>query len=450
MRTSGCAKIDEQTAARNRRDSLYFVALGSVIFFLVGFALEAAVPISTADFRVVYFSARCILRHSDPYQQSQLAQVYHEEGGETPYDTAVVRRTETVYIYPPTAYIVTIPFALMPFGIAHLLWLACTAFAYLTACILIWLAAAEYAPLLAGCLIGLTLANSELLLILGNPAGLALSLGIIGTWCIIKERYPVLGVVCFSLGLLLKPHDIAMLWLFFALSPGIFKKRALQILSLVLAVGGLACISAYLIAPGWPVELQHNLVATSAQGDLSDPGPTSMAAHGIGMMINLQTILSLLRNQASFYNPVSYAISLLLLLPALYLTPKKSNSIEVSWFALGAYGAISMLPIYHRLYDARVLILAIPLTAVLWKKRDPMAKLAALVAAGTILLTGGIPWGIFLRLSSNLHPSTDLTKTIMVLSQVAPAPAILLVSSLIYIRAYWIYATAGDPQPLRD
>ncbi len=437
--------LPSRVEAGVRRDGLCLFWLGAIAFLLVGFALGKAVAVSTADFRVVYFAARCLIEHGDPYQETQLADTYIKGQGTTPKDSQITRSTEYRYNYLPTAFIVTLPFAVLPFHIAQALWLIVTASSLIFASFLVWDVAALYAPVLSGALIGLTLANSELILMLGNPAGIAVSLCIIGVWCLVVRRYQFVGILCFAISLMLKPHVAGLVWLYFLMSDRNSRNKALQILMTVAMLSVPIAILMGTRAPHWFSEWRSVMAAFSSRGDINDPGPSSMAAHGIGMMINLQTVFSLIKNEPSFYDSASYVLGLLLLCPLLYLTARKKASEELCWFALSAYASISMLPVYHRVYDARILILAVPMTAILWKRRSQYSKISVFIGATTIVLTGAIPWGIFLRISSGLHPSTNFSKSIAVISQVAPVPVILLISSVFYLRAYWVEAQAENP-----
>jgi len=76
--------------------------------------------------------------------------------------------------------------------------------------------------------------------------------------------------------------------------------------------------------------------------------------------------------------------------------------------------------------------------------------LALLVNTAGFVVTGDLPWAIFLGLISNLHlPATGLSGQILTAAQVFPTPAILLVMGVFYL---WVYArrcSAHDPpQPL--
>ncbi len=67
------------------------------------------------------------------------------------------------------------------------------------------------------------------------------------------------------------------------------------------------------ISPHWMQELSGNLSATSVPGGITDPGPNSMSGSGGGMIIDLQTVVSVFRNDPRLYNPITYLICGLLL-----------------------------------------------------------------------------------------------------------------------------------------
>jgi hypothetical protein len=422
---------DKMTNAR--RDGLYLVILGIAVFLLMGLALENAAPVATADFRVVYYSARCLLEHHDPYSERELDAIYHAEGGESPQDTPSIRLTERQYIYLPTAFPLTIFFALFPFGTAHFLWLGLTGASLIVAAVLIWDTASASAPALSGFLVGLLLASCELYLALGNPGGIAIGLCVIAAWCFVRERYVVAGTLCMALSLMLKPHDSGLIWLCFLLAGGSYRRRAVQTLAVILLLSVPAVVWVWHVQPNWFMELQANLVGNGAHGSLSDPGPKSSAGHGIGMMINLQTAISMFDDDPKIYNPASYLIAgiLFLLWIAKILRLQPRNDREI-WFAIAPIAALSMLPLYHRLYDAKLLILSIPACAMLWLQGGVIAWVAVLLNLGAIVLTSGFFWAIFLR----ILPHLSIPSSILVAAQVLPVPGILLVSAVFYL---WIF-----------
>ncbi|MGA8727118.1 MAG: glycosyltransferase family 87 protein [Terracidiphilus sp.] len=420
-----------------RMDGLYLVLLGCAMFLLVGFGLENAAPVSSVDFRVMYFSARCFLEHCDPYQESNLRHIYHVEGGETPADSPLTRKNETQYIYLPSAFSLTAPFAVLPFWPAHVLWLVLTAGSFIFAGFLVFDMGASYAPVLAGSLVCVALADAELFLILGNPAGIAISLCIVSVWCFLRERYAAVGIVCLAVSLMLKPHDSGLIWLYFLLAGGANRRRALQALAMAVALSLPSILWLTHVAPNWVQEWHSNLVANSGRGGLSDPGPSSIAAHGIGMVVSLQPVISLFRDDSRFYNPLAWLVCGTLLLVWLAKTLRSCLSPTAAWFAIAPIAALSMLPIYHRIYDAKLLLLTIPACAILWSKRGPVAWIALSLTTAGILLTGGIPWALFLFLLKYLNPSSaGFSGEMLTALQVIPAPMILLAVGVFYL---WVY-----------
>jgi hypothetical protein len=145
-----------------RMDGLYLLLMGSMVFLFLGMALESVSSAAMTDFKVVYYSTRCLLHHSDPYKESDVLRTYRAEGGERPFESASGRQVVTQFMYLPTAFSFTAPFAMLPFSPAHLLWMALVVGGLIFASFLIWDLAANYAPIVTGALLCFLLANSEL------------------------------------------------------------------------------------------------------------------------------------------------------------------------------------------------------------------------------------------------------------------------------------------------
>jgi hypothetical protein len=427
---------------RTRLDGLYFLLLGSVIFVLLGAVLENASDVSMQDFRVVYYPSRCLIQHCDPYNESEVLRVYRAEEVYRPSDTPNMLQFVTRYIYLPSSFFFTVPFAMLPWGPAHILWMTLTIGSLIFASLLTWNLGANHAPILSGVLIGFLLANSEVLAILCNSAGIAVSLCVVSVWCFLRERFAPAGILCFAMSLAIKPQDAGLIWLYFFLAGGVYRRRALQTLLATVALSLPGVLWVWHASPHWMQEWHANLLAFSAHGGLTDPGPASANGFGLSMMTNLQTVIAFFRDDPRIYNSATYLVCAPLLLVWAYATLRFRPSPKRAWLALAAITALSMLPVYHRLNDTKLLLLTIPACAMLWAEGGLIRWLALAVNTAGFVLTGDIPWTILLGLIRYLHLSTTgLSGQILRATLVLPTPLILLVMGIFYL---WVYVARSS------
>jgi len=426
---------------RKRRIGLALILLASGISSLWGSLLGHNSPNSGGDFKGVYYDARCLLQHRDLYKEGEPLRVYKEENGELPESSHGLRQVLTLNVYLPTTFIFIAPFAMLPWGPAHLLWLLVTAVSFTLAAFLIWDIGAKYAPVIACGLICFLLANSELLYGTGNAAGMAVSLCVVAVWCFLKERFVLAGVLCLAVSLAIKPHDAGLVWLYFLLAGGVFRKRALQSLALTAVLGLAAILWVTQVAPNWMQELHADLQGASAPGGLSNPAIDSVTGRSPAMVIDLQSALSVFRDDPRIYNPVSYLVCGALLLVWLVPSFRLRFSQRRAWFALAAVVPLTMLVTYHRPYDAKLLLLTVPACAMLWAEGGRSRWVALLVNGLGIVLAGDIPLVIFVNLYQSLHLSTvELSGKIMTVLLMRPVPLILLAMAIFYL---WVYVRRG-------
>ena len=418
-------------------DGLYLLLLGSVIFVLLGMIVESSAVVTTVDYKVVYYSARCLIRHIDPYQENEVLRVYQAESADRPLESEKVRQIVSRYMYLPTAFAVTVPFALLPWGPAHILWLTLTIGSVIVASFLIWNVGADFAPIVSGILIGFFLANSEVLVVLCNPAGIAVSLCVVAAWCFIRERFVPAGILCLAVSLVVKPQDAGLVWLYFLLAGGVYRRRALQTLVATLALGLPGILWVWSVAPNWLQEWRSNILAFSVHGGINDPGPASTGGHGLGMLVNLQAVLSVFRDDPHFYNPVSYLICVPLLLLWLIVTLRSRPTPAKAWIGLAAIAALSMLPVYHRQQDTKLLLLTVPACAMLWAEGGLTGWLAVLVTSTGLIFTGDIPWAVLLGLSNKLHlVAGGIVAKLLLGTELFSVPLILLMVGIFYLVVY--------------
>ncbi len=422
----------------SRRDGLNFIVLGSLMFVLFGVALSVSSHATMVDFKLNYYPARCLIQHCDPYNEADVMRVFRAEQNAHPVESARQNLYLTGYPYWPTIFFLTVPLAVLPFQIASLIWMTATGGGLILASFLMWDIGAELAPVITGALIGFLLANSELCLVVGNVAGIVVSLCVVAAWCFIKRRFVAWGVVCLAVSLAIKPHDTGLIWMYFLLAGGVYRRRALQTFAVTVALSLPGVLWVTYISPHWLRELQSNMQELLAHGATGDPGPASSGGHALEMMINLQTAISVFRDEPRFYNPVSYVLCgvvfLILCLATLRVAPSPSRA----WLAIASLAALTMLPVYHRQADAKLLLLTIPALAILWTRGGLTGWLALAITTAGFVLTSEIPWAIVLGIISHLHmPDAEWSRELVICVQVFPIPLILLVVSIFYL---WVYA----------
>jgi hypothetical protein len=444
LQTPGCSvrHIDEFSPScpseypiRKRRIALLWILLASGIS--IGWGLYVGqTGNGWVDFRAVYYGTRCLLLHHNPYKVSELENVYRTEGGERPTESVQTLQCVTLYVNVPTTFIFVAPFAVLPWGPAHLLWITFTAGVFILAAFLMWEMGVSYAPKISLLLICILLANCESLFCTGNTAGLVIGLCVVAVWCFIQDRFVGAGVLCLALSLAIKPHDSGLIWLYFLLAGGIYRKRALQtlVITLVLALSAFLWLSH--VAPHWMQDWQTNLAAISAPGGINEPGLNSLTGRSAFMVIDLQAVISVFLDNPRIYNPASYLICGALLLVWSVCTLRSNFSRSRGWFALAAVTAPTMLVTYHRPWDAKLLMLTVPACAMLWAERGPIRWIALLVTGAGFVLVGDIPLAILSNLPLGHLGTNGVLEQMRTLLLTRPASLILLVMGIFYL---WVY-----------
>jgi len=427
--------------ARMRRIALVWILLSSGISIWWGFAIGRAVN-AWVDFRAVYAGTQCLLQHHNPYRQSELASVYRAEDGQRMQEIpkafqAKATQAVTLYVNVPTVFIFVAPFAMLSWGPAHWLWMTLTAGVIILATYLMWDLAASYAPKVSLFLVCLLAANCEMIFGGGNAAGLAVGLCAVAAWCFLRDRFVLAGVLCLAASLAIKPHDAGLVWLYFLLAGGVYRKRALQTLLITAVLGLSAFLWVSHVAPHWMEDWNSNLTAISAHGGINEPSPNSLTGRDTGMVIDLQAAVSVFRDDPRVYNMVSYLVCGALLLVWSVRTLRLRFSPEGAWLALAAVVPLTMLVTYHRPWDAKLLLLTIPACAMLWARGGAAGKIALWVNAAGLVLTGDVPLAILNLLSNKLHVGTaGIFEQILTVVLNRPASLILLVMGVFYL---WIY-----------
>ena len=428
-----------------QRTGLLLILVGSLVFVLWGTSLARAKPLGGLDFRALYEGAGCLLHHCDPFNPSEMRAYYNATGDARLYPEWALY-TLSLLDYLPTLYPFTGAFAMLPWSMAQSLWTGLTAVSFLLAAYAMWREAKDDAPLLAGCLIGFLLANSEITLSGGNAAGFVVSFCVLATWCFLHDRFVWAGALCMAASLAMKPHDAGLIWLYFLLIGGSFRKRAVQTLAVNLLLGVAAIIWVSLAAPHWFAEMRSVMAIYASHGGANDPGilgdpKSSFRSFGLavypGMVCDLQSIAAVFRDDPMFYNPFTYFFCAPFLAIWIVATLRSPISRDTCYLALAAIVPFTLLVTYHRTTDTKLLLLVIPACALLWSEGGVMKWLAFAVTGAGIFITGDISLvvlGIRAGLPDWVHAGV-LRKVLLVL-EYRPVPLVLLAMGIFYLWAY--------------
>jgi Glycosyltransferase family 87 len=429
---------------RARADGLLLLGLGSLILVLLGFALESSMPGTMGDFRMQYFPARCLLQHGDPYRQEDVLRTYRAERRGQAQEPLGAQLMTTEYIYPPTAFALTVPLAIWGYGPAHNIWMAASCIVLIMAGLAVWDLGSSYAPTLSGFLAGFLLANCELILTNGNVAGIAVGLAVIFVWCVFQNRFVPFGILCLALGLALKPHDTWLVWAFFLLAGRTYRRRAFEVVLVAAAVSLPYVLWVTHVSPHWTRELHSNMASIALLGG-TDPGIGGTGGLEPTMIIDLQAAIGFFSHNANLYNPASYLICGMLLLlwgtTALRLKPTTRGQL----LALSVIAPLTLLPVYHRECDAKLLLLTIPACALLWSEGGTIARIAVVITVLGLFVSADIPWAIDVGLVKSIpEPRNGLAGQLLRASQMVTVPASLLIESAFFL---WVYIKRSADAP---
>ncbi|MGA3130603.1 MAG: glycosyltransferase family 87 protein [Terracidiphilus sp.] len=398
------------------------------------------------DFRAVYAGTRCLIHQHNPYNVSELEREYLSEDGQRPPDSLNYFQAIVICINIPTTFVVVAPFALLSWGPAHILWMLVTGCAFILAILLMWNVGASHAPQVSTFLACIFAVNCESIFAAGNTAGIVVGLCGIAVWCFLENRFVRIGVLLLGLSLAIKPHDVGIIWLYFLLAGGAHRKRALQSLAIAAILGLAAVLWVSHVAPHWMQEWDANMATTSTHGGINEPGLNSYAGRSIYTVVDLQAAISIFRDDPRFYNIASYLVCGSLLLVWSIWTLRARFTVHKAWLALPAAAAFTLLITYHRPWDAKLVMLAIPACCMLWTERGRSGKFALSITAMAVLFAGDVPLAAVKTLADSFDTgTTGLGAQLVTVALRRPEPIALLAMGAFYLWVYMWHASPLQP-----
>jgi hypothetical protein len=203
----------------------------------------------------------------------------------------------------------------------------------------------------------------------------------------------------------------------------------------VFTLGSVAWFARAPTTSHWRTELQANLKGNASPGNVNDPVLANREADSIA---DLQALFGTVDADPKVYNLAAVAVTGGLLLlwawPVLRLRESRTRHL----LALAAIACLTLMPIYHRQYDTRLLLLLFPATALLLRTRRGWGLASLALAAAATLLS----WHKYLNgLSRRPDPAATLSAA-RALVLYRPLPEIELLLACFFIAALWMALAA--------
>ena len=345
----------------------------AILLLLAGaeFVLRGPVRFAHAanfnDFISPYIQTRAWIEGQDPYSPQTMVRLWPPEAERFDFlsrdlaDGTLVLKRGIPTAYPLTAFVLIAPVAALPWHIAHPLWLIITVFAFgVTVASL--LCVAKLLPrtdlTLVFLAIALALAPFHTALAAGSIVTVAVAASAAAVWAS-SRRHDILAGVLLAIAVGLKPQ-IGLPFCFYYLV-----RRRWRIPVVAAGFAALLFLLAFLrcLVSGTPwLEnyLYDNriLFAHGSLGDFTEGNPIRFG------LINFQVAAYMLLHNREGASLVAIAVAAAGGMLWLFLICKGKEHVS-ELLALSALVVLSLLPIYHRFYDASLLIfpLALSLTA---------------------------------------------------------------------------------------
>jgi hypothetical protein len=331
--------------------ALFAAGMGLLLLRNVRHAVSLA---GSGDLTTVFAASRAWLHGGDPYDQQQLLREWYAAGGSKAVEPDP---DHTPSVYPPSTFVLVAPVAQFSWPSARLIWVVLDV-AVLAAMIVVLpsLAGVSWTDPRAVALAGGVIALGPLRngVMGGQPAILACGLVVVGVWLAQRHWRWTPGILL-GLSCAIKPTIAAPFILYYALRRRWYIAFAATLLPLLILGAGALRLQAADVK--WSPELSENLRAAADPGAINDPTAWSRKRFE---MINLHVLLHTVfdaRQVVSVMVIVLGTGSMLLLVQLIVRHPQPDRRRELAEVAFVASWAL--LPLYHRWYDAGLLVLVL-------------------------------------------------------------------------------------------
>ncbi|MBZ5547274.1 MAG: DUF2029 domain-containing protein [Acidobacteriia bacterium] len=337
---------------------LWFLILLSGTEFIVRGPLRFAHARDFNDFISPYIQSKAWMKGMDPYSPASLVRLWPREAEQPEFlekdlvnGTLVLRRGIPT-AYPLTALFVLAPMTILPWPLAHAVWLVINVMAYafmgLSLASLMHLQWNELRTYVF-CAFLLALAPFHTGLAAGSIAIVVVS--ITAVVCLAAERrHDILAGTLLAIAVSLKPQIALPFLLYFLLCRR--WRLAGTAIGIVALVAALAVLRLTIAGAPWLgnyLDDNRILFSRGSLGDFTEANPIRFG------LVNLQVLHYVLFHDRATANGLALTVGILAGLWWLFLLSRRSANGR-HLLALSALVVISLLPVYHRLYDASLLV----------------------------------------------------------------------------------------------
>jgi Glycosyltransferase family 87 len=321
-----------------------------------------------------YTASRLWLKGQSPSDPKNFVALWKQERGSR-LDLTDIR----THLAPPLGGLVVMaPIAAFHWKVARVLWVTLLLAAFVATVWALGLAAGfrrdepRTLAFVAACL---ALAPFHTGIASGNPSILVIGLCVVAVWAAMRHREIPSGIL-FGLACSMKPQIGALLVLYYLVR----RRWKLFTTAVATTLGLVVVASLYLWIRGasWLQDYLHNakgFVTANSIDDFSSANPIRFT------LINLQVPFFSFTGHSSSANLLALAVGGVLLLYWLWRVANGYGH-RSELLCLGAVSVIGLLPVYHRFYDAALLVL--PLS---WCLTQTMARSLTVSRIALLLMT---------------------------------------------------------------
>ncbi len=347
------------------------------------------------DFANLFAGAVCLQHGDSPYRFASVRAALLEHGY---FRVTAETWPASLPLYPPFTLALFLPLAGLSYAHAASAFYVLTLAVSLVACFRILIASpalGEVPPVWRGLLLALLMASPETRWALGNGNPVVLVTALLLLCCFDPDvRWRWLRVFFFAFAVLLKPQIALPFALPLLVKPGDGWRMLLR----AFAVAGAATAAVLTWCaerPGtamWASDLHANLALGAAAGNTMS---LTERAYVFDPRLNLAYLLGYWIRDARLDAVLTAAILLLCTAALGWAMVRSASQDRPQWaLTVGATAALTLLPVYHRSYDALLLVLALPWVLVTLRvRRQAFVAWPALVliAASTVIWARHLP-----------------------------------------------------------